>query len=303
MNDAKTTELSKQLQAILLDNALDFLLSTAEAVHRDEGHRSLKEAVLHLANGVELMLKAKLAQEHWSLIFASVDQASYGKIADTDFRSVDFPQALGRLEQVVGVTIGKSSTDHLKSLRKLRNQLTHFSVQLDPAQTKSLVAKGMNFSVEFCEQQNMVTSDAEDKLGDIHINLTDLQEFVNERMATILKGVHHTLIWTCPDCWQEALAVEDGVAQCQFCRHDFNPQELAADKSEGIPEDCPHCLEGQTFALVLSSNDEGMWVCFSCGEHGEHYYNCMRCSLMDYFPDGDDVKICTSCWEYIRERG
>ena len=69
MVDSNTNNQSEQLQLTLLDNALDFLLSAAEAVRRDEGHRSLKEAVLHLANGVELMVKARLAREHWSLIF------------------------------------------------------------------------------------------------------------------------------------------------------------------------------------------------------------------------------------------
>lgn len=296
-------EPSKQLNETLLDNALDFLLSAAEAVRRDEGPRSLKEAVLHLANGMELLIKARLAQEHWSLIFSNVDQADYEKIAEADFVSVDFPKALGRMERIAGVAVEKSSADRLSSLRKIRNQLTHFAVELDPARTKSLVAKGMAFCVEFCEQQDMSTLSVEGKLGDIHMNLTALQEFADQRMDTILKEAKYAFVWTCPECWQEALVIDAGTAQCQFCRHDFNPQGLASDSSEGLPEDCPHCWAEQTFALVLRRGDAGEWVCFSCGEHGEDYYPCMRCDRLDYFPDSDDVKICGNCWEHIRERG
>lgn len=64
MVSENANERSEQLRIALLDNALDSLLSAAEAVHRDEGPRSLKEAVLHLANGVELVIKARIAQEH-----------------------------------------------------------------------------------------------------------------------------------------------------------------------------------------------------------------------------------------------
>ena len=48
MGNGHTSDQSKRLQSNLLDNALDSLLSAAEVVHRDEGSRSLKEAVLHL---------------------------------------------------------------------------------------------------------------------------------------------------------------------------------------------------------------------------------------------------------------
>ena len=85
---------SEQLQLNLLDNALDSLLSAAEAVQRNEGPRSLKEAVLHLGNGIELLVKARLAREHWSLIFSNTDQASYDKLTDAEFTSVDFPRRL-----------------------------------------------------------------------------------------------------------------------------------------------------------------------------------------------------------------
>ena len=96
VND-NTDNQSEQLQLNLLDNALDYLLSAAEAVHRDEGPRSLKEAVLHLGNGIELLVKARLARDHWTLIFSNTDQASYDKLADAEFSSVDFPKAIVRL--------------------------------------------------------------------------------------------------------------------------------------------------------------------------------------------------------------
>jgi len=302
MTNGDSNSRSEQLQLILLDNALDLLLSAAEAVRRDEGPRSLKEAVLHLGNGVELLVKARLAREHWSLIFADVDRANHDKLTAGDLISVDFPRGLERLAQIVGVTIDPSSKEHLNSLRQLRNRLTHFTATLDTPQTQSLVAKGMAFCVTFCEQQDMVTPGSEDKLGEIHKNLTDLQEFVEDRMKDVLADWGSALIWECPECWQSALVIDGGEVECKFCRHLADPIRLAAENTEGHVADCPECFEEQTFAFVLYNNDAGEWMCFSCGERSEHYDHCMRCDLMNYFPDDDDVKICESCWLYIAER-
>lgn len=303
MTSENANNRSEQLRAALLDNALDFLLSAAEAVHRDEGPRSLKEAVLHLANGVELVIKARIAQEHWSLIFANVDRASYDKIVNGEIVSVDYNKAVERLQNIVAVTVAKQSNDHLKALRNQRNRLTHFAGELDAAQTKSLLAKGMAFCIEFCEQQHMATPDAEGKIGAIQVNLAGLQEFVNDRMTSILTAAQDALIWECPECWQIALVIDGGTVHCQFCRRDADPHRLAASNSEGEIEDCPECWEEQTFAFVLRSNGTGMWVCFYCGEHSEYYDRCLRCDSLDYFPNSDGFNFCQRCWEHWMERG
>ena len=303
MANDNTNDQSAQLQDSLLDNALDSLLSAAEAVRRDEGPRSLKEAVLHLANGVELLVKARLVREHWALIFNNVNQASYEELNKADFVSVDFPTALNRLEQIAGVTIDKSVVSHINSLRRLRNKLTHLTATLDSVQTKSLVAKSMTFCVEFCEQQDMISPNTASKLGEIHMNLTELQEFVNERIKSISGEWKGALIWECPECWQDALVIDAGEADCKFCKRKQEPQELAASKAEGHVEDCPECGSESTFAFVLYNNDDGEWICFSCSEGGEDYDYCNRCDQITHFPEKDDVKICSGCWSYIMRHG
>ena len=302
MVSGHTSNQSEQLQLNLLDNALDSLLSAAEAVRRDEGPRSLKEAVLHLANGVELLIKARLAREHWSLIFSNINQASYGELTKADFASVDFPIARKRLEQIARVSIDKSIISHIDTLRKLRNQLTHFTATLDPVQTKSLVAKSMTSCVEFCEQQEMATSDVQRGIGEIQMNLTELEEFVDGRMKGISKDWKDALVWECPACWQQALVIDAGNADCKFCKNAANPHELAVDNAEGTVEDCPECGEELTFAFVLYNNDDGEWVCFSCGQSGEGYDHCIRCDGMEDFTESDAVKICSSCWSDIMSR-
>ena len=285
---------AEQLPLNLLDNALDFLLSAAEAVHRDEGLRSLKDAVTHLGNGIESLFKARLARENLGLISPNIGQASYDKLDKADLKSVNFPKAVARLGKVDGVRIAEPDISHINDLRKLRNRLTHSIATLEPAQTKSLVAKSMNFCVEFCEQQDMVSPDAKSKLGEIHKNLAELQEFADDRMKAISSGRKYPLVWKCPNCLREALDVDVGKADCKFCNHKADPQELAASLSEVSVKDCLECDAKLTLAF-LYDNDGDVWVCFACGVSCEQYAHCEMCRCMEPFSDNDGVTICKSC--------
>ena len=298
-----TINRSDDLQLNLLKNALDFLLSAAEAVRRNDGPRSLKDAILHVSSGIELLLKARIVREHWSLIFSNIDNASQENLTKGNFTSIGFLAALDRLELIVDIPIDKSLVNHLKELRKLRNRLVHFTAILNREQANSLLAKSMVFCIDFCEQQGMHTEATEIQIGEIHRNLTALQEFVDERLEIISSQWRYATMWECPECWQETLVVDAGEASCKFCRHKSDPQELAAANSEGGVEDCPECGEELTFAFILYNNDSGGWICFACGQMGEQYDHCTLCGRMEQFPNDGDGRICESCWANRMKRG
>ena len=165
-----------------------------------------------------MLFKARLAEEHWTLIFANPDEASHEKLAGEEFRSLDFQRVVERLDKVAKVQIDKDTNAHLNNLRKFRNRLTHFTAGLEPEQTKSLVAKSMALCIKFCEEQGMMQRESESKLGEIHQNLAELQEFVDERMKAISDEWKDTFIVECPECWQEALVIDGREVHCKFCR-------------------------------------------------------------------------------------
>ena len=286
----------------LLENGLDFLLSAAEAVQHAESPRNLKDAVLHVANGTELLFKARLAKEDWTLIFANPDDASHEKLASEEFRSVDFHRAMERMEKIARIQLERDTTTHLKNLRRFRNKLTHFTGGLEPAQAKSLVAKSMALCIKFCEDQGIVPEESETKLGEIHQNLAELQEFVDERLKTIAEEWKGAYLVECPECWQEALVIDGGEVHCKFCRQNVDPRELAWSRSEGEPEDCPECGESRTFAGIRYVNDIMGWNCFSCGQGGLNYDRCSMCLQVEYFFEDDNVKICKNCWSNLVSR-
>lgn len=63
-------------------NGMDYLLSTVTHLtggQQPPGDRDLKYAVLHLHAATEVLLKARLVREHWSLVFSDPGKATKAK--------------------------------------------------------------------------------------------------------------------------------------------------------------------------------------------------------------------------------
>jgi hypothetical protein len=88
MSEASADE-SNELKFTLLENALDSISMALEFLANEDRNR-LKVTVLLLGQGVELVLKARLEQEHWSLIFDDPRNAGLNKFEKGDFKSVGF---------------------------------------------------------------------------------------------------------------------------------------------------------------------------------------------------------------------
>ena len=90
----------------LIEHGLDFI---AEAVRRlvdAEGDvREARYAIMHLAMGAELLLKARLFREHWTLVFDKPESANRARLAVGDFKSVGPEQCVERLENVCDIRL------------------------------------------------------------------------------------------------------------------------------------------------------------------------------------------------------
>lgn len=281
----------------LLENALDFLLSAAE--HAGQGSpRSWKYAILHLIAGTELLLKARLELEHWSLVFQDVDKADKRTHTSGDFRSADFESLCNRLERISGVCIGNDDRKHLHDLRNLRNRLEHFGIKIDLPQVKSLVAKGLSFAVAFCEShlKERMGNSEERVLASIVVQLREFQEFVSERLkAVATKITPGALLRECPMCFQETLeALEAGTLECHFCGHQVAAGTLAEQRSELGVEVCPQC-GCEALAFIVYNNDSAGWECFACGAEFDNLRHCSSCGELY----SGDLPICRDCFEHM----
>lgn len=278
----------------LLDNALDYVLSAAE--HAAQGApRDLKYAVLHLFAGVELLLKARLLEEHWSLLFADADKASQQRLDSGDFKSVDFETAVSRLNNVADVEIDREAIARLNALRGLRNRIQHFGASINKPQVQSQIGYVANFVIEFVKEH---LSELEESHGTQLRGIRDAfgtsQSFIDERLkslAAVLKEFKH--LEECPRCLQDAVPIGvDDPPKCRFCDQEIDPSEIAAMRTEsGEVDECPHC--GASACALVICGDECRYQCYACGDSidADGYSHCPVCQKLIGAEDG----ICSEC--------
>jgi len=105
----------------LTTNAFDFL-SRGIA----EFDSSPKFSVIHFCAATEMLLKARLMKEHWTLIVAKPDQAIMESFMAGDFISVTLDDSRSRLRNVSNEEISDEAFGSFRVLANHRNKMIHF---------------------------------------------------------------------------------------------------------------------------------------------------------------------------------
>ncbi len=273
----------------LLENSFDYILSAAEHASLRTS-RSWKYAILHLVAGIELLLKARLRNEHWSLLFQRIEQANEDSLLSGNFVSVDFANTVSRLQNISGINIDGTTMRYLDELRDIRNRIQHFAIDIELTQVKSLMVKGINFSLEFGRQylsDEMLSMERQTR--QIYKHLRKFEEFVSDRMKLIKPQLDTAVdLIDCPLCQQVTLIIGDGQPRCPFCEFTIEAAELAEIWGEGtIGGNCINC-GAETLSFVLYNNEDGAAYCLSCGTTQRI---CIGCGVR-FLGDGD---YCTKC--------
>jgi hypothetical protein len=291
----------------LLDNAFDFLSDAAGRLEKGASLSDAKYAVLHLAAGVELLLKEQLRREHWALLFSKPDNASLQAYKAGDFLSVTFDQTIQRLAGISGVKMPRQAIETFRHLRQRRNCLEHFQTIDSPEALRSTCARA--FSVVFDMLQSVadghLRADQEKQVEGMKKSLLATKHFVRERLKSLeselkarrTKG-EETL--TCPRCDQVTLPAEASPV-CLFCGNKVPGEDVASAYAEAVDDalvtgPCPEC--GAT-ALVVSSSDGRAGQCFRCGNEFSALNDCSRCGGLYEEMTDDDIGICNDCWQQV----
>src|SRR4051812_44192212 len=78
----------------LVENGLDFLQRSLSEVKKNP-----KYSVIHFSSGIELLLKARLLHEHWSLVVVKPGEITKQQFLSGDFESVSPRKCMERIEQ------------------------------------------------------------------------------------------------------------------------------------------------------------------------------------------------------------
>jgi hypothetical protein len=289
--------MSDTIACTLTENALDYLKLAGEQA----GHytpRMLKHALATLADGVELLLKARLEMTDWKLLFDKVEDADEAKYRRGDFKSVYFHVAVERLEQHCHAYLSDKESALIDGLRKMRNKVRHFSITVSKNAVVSVIAQTYKFAIDFITNHLAAEGPADPELLNLSVQFSG---FVDKRLAEIgpLRDTSGATVYVdCPTCRQRAMYATGSRAKCLFCNEDMDSEEAAdawADeffgyrsaKDEYEQPSVEICDECGLQALVNIGNavdDVPEYLCFACGESGE-CHRCEDCNRL-YFSNG-----------------
>jgi hypothetical protein len=290
--------MSQNLKQDILNNAFDYLMSAAEYVQKGT-NRDFKYALLHLDAGIELLFKTMLQVEHWSLVFQNIDKIKRDSFMTGDFKSVDYETSICRLDNIIGIEIKEEDKKYLRLLRKHRNCVQHFSMDININEIKSLVGKGYNFVLDFyslnLSNLNLIENE-NDYLERIHSTLWDFNEFIKQRFSLIGEELKRAVeLIECQRCGQETLIIGIGEPYCPFCNFKIDALSLAKILTEENTGEevlrCPKC-GARTCAITNVSCFGIDFYCTSCGKSGDYHF-CSSCNN----PVDEEDEFCSDCIE------
>jgi hypothetical protein len=300
------TRLAQQvIECNLAENAIDYLLLAGEQAKAGTP-RMLKHAVATLADGIELLLKARLEAQHWHLLFREVDAADHAKYLTGDFTSLLIDQAKKRLTRICGVKISADDAATIETLRKDRNKIRHFSISTNQETVWPILAKTYEFALAFVksELEALAQSTLHPEIAKLRSMLGEFQQFVTHRRTAIDEALKkHAAVFPCPACLQETMVVGRGESKCLFCMYgDRGPgvamqwalKHFDYDQLAGVvyAAECPSCHEEAFFPANDILDWDRQYCCFSCGLAGD-YLGCHNCGYM--FKNFDHNVICGPC--------
>jgi hypothetical protein len=296
-----------------LENGLDYLASVVENLQGSPTPRELKYAVVHLAAGVEVLLKARLLNNDWRLVFTDVDRADEDALAAGTFKSVGIYEAIKRLRRA-GVRIGEDDERAVIRSYQRRNALQHFGLSDSAEAIKASSARTLDFLVSFIGTE-LLPDDREvvlPVLESIRRGLQEIEGFVEVRLAGLkpqLKAL--AVLVTCPSCGQPAFI--PGICDCRFCFYSSTGQEAAEEyvwsvlgeseyeaakgRANWSLHACPDCGEEALVGGITDHrNPEMYWCCFEEGWalHYSEVNECERCGMLAS-RGIDDFILCDDC--------
>jgi hypothetical protein len=262
-------------QAPLELHGLDLVADAVRLLRGDAGERDVRYAVVHLAAGVELLLKSWLVREHWALVFEKLDEATSDRFKKGEFKSAAPESCIERLERVRDEEFSDESKKALAKLRRLRNQILHFPGEFDRERVLSIVMLSLSHLVDMLVENCGADGKEEQTLLSLVLNQIREHGAYAEQRRDAIKDRLRALgddVYRCPACLEKAVTLEGGRNECLFCRDAFHHSEIQEVHMNEVAcgetlqrnvhyGQCPACFE---FALGIRWPGSARLFCFRC---------------------------------------
>ena len=275
----------------LVTNALAFVERGVDALDKDE-----VISAICFSTAMELLLKARLAAEHWSLIFKDPDKASMDKFRDGDFQSATLENTITRLKNITDTEFDSSERNAYTEISKHRNICVHFGAdgKFKNGSPATINKALVYLHKKITEEWNALFFNNKADVQKLHHQISRLGPFIDEKYQLIKDTLRETAeregldIIECIFCQKESCLETSGVSDekisitryhCKICGH----------RSTSIEITCPECKE-------LAALDEGEAIC-ECGN------TISQDDIVGWYEtshQGDEstVYLCASCESY-----
>lgn len=324
----------------LLDNSLDFVVRAATELWDPNlpTEAQLKYSTIHLWEGIELLLKARLVREHWSLILRDLNRYKAKSFESGDFQSVTYEEACARLEAVCGVTLEQPLKDAFDALRKLRNRYVHFVCNEPPASVMADQLKAWHHALRLLEAGMLRLSRTQQaRLDEAQALMLRSEEFLKVRLDAVRGELTEAktrglTVLACPRCEMPALILGDGYPDCRVCAKSNEWWTDVADSyarmnnpswkhpKHGPDDDVAWCECGEQACVPAGEEigdelqarlahlrtEPGMdiepYICFACGSATPDWYleHCGYCGAQyfDSNEEEDHFPACPACGHF-----
>ncbi|WP_344388763.1 hypothetical protein [Streptomyces vastus] len=283
----------------------------------------MKYAVLHLQAATEVLLKARLELEHFSLVFKDPARASVEDFRKGSFESCGMRDVIVRLRNIAQVSIEEKDARAIDSLAEARNALQHYGLTASAYRVEAQAVYVLAFLLSFV-RQHLFTADY-GPVSETEEIIRTIEEVENKarEIRTLLErrskrarsviGKQLDRVVRCPFC-REWAALVDGkgdrynAVACRCCEQSFGAEiyledrwhrweyELdSPDAETPSPQRCPICDEDELVhkARTAKSPDDEVALCFYCGTIFDVLSECTmdKCQGV-YVPDGSTLRTC-----------
>jgi len=305
----------------MAESAFDFLKKS-----RENWTELPKYSIINFATAIELILKARLIKEHWSLIIAPNSEADQRSFMSGNCKTVTPDEAMRRLDKIVGDAIPKAARDAFGLVAAHRNRSIHFFHDSEKTSEQGELLVEVSAEqltawfhiLKLLKKWDRYFSDYRTVIGGIEREMKRLRAFLRVTYEGIAdeiaekkaKGVDFS---ACSSCGFEAAVLSELTdkvteASCLVCNLD---DVVVVMKCPG--EDCPGTIR-------LTSWDTANESCEVCEEEiskaqlvdfldtEAHDFsdpstakNCANCTSMDSVVEHENLYVCTECLTYDDE--
>jgi len=304
----------------ITQNAIDFI---QKAVGEFDEHP--KYSLIHFATGIELLLKARLAHEHWTLI-ADKDNVSYANLLSGEPKTIRVEDLRKRINSLFPGEVAEKAFQTFENLAKYRNRVVHFAFPNNAQKeiAKILCQTWYHIHELLTNRWQNVFSTINPDIEILNSSMMQYRKYLEEKYEKIKpqiennekKGIEYN---DCPSCGCRSLICEEvilgeyfsfPIQQCCVCGLDDTfPFKRACPKckkemllSGKQDVSCPHCnykFSPEELCDALDTENMVAWCGYCETKTAVCLYGDWFCTNCFDKIDESDVSRCEYCNELI----